>query len=149
MTIVFTIEAVMKIIYLGFIGHEKSYLRHISNVMDFVIVVAALISLFFGAKYEYLKALRVLRILRPLRLITRIEGLKIAIISLYKAMPSIIQLQVVVIFFMYTFAILLTMLLSGKLYSCDLEHTSLTSLQKIDLIRTKWDCLNYGGTWVN
>ena len=50
---------------------------------------------------------------------------------------------------MYTFGIFMTTLLSGKLYSCQLEHTSLTSLQKIDLIKTKWDCLSYGGEWEN
>ena len=50
---------------------------------------------------------------------------------------------------MYTFAILLTMFFSGKLFKCDLEHTQLSSLQKLDLIKTKWDCVNYGGLWKN
>ena len=50
---------------------------------------------------------------------------------------------------MYTFAILLTMFFSGKLYQCILEHTDFTSLQKLDLIKTKWDCINYGGQWKN
>ena len=117
--------------------------------MDFLIVVAALFSLCFGESYKFLKALRILRILRPLRLISRIEGLKISIISLYKALPSIFQLLMVVLFFMYSFATLLTVFFSGKLFTCHLEHTQLSSQQKLDLIETKWDCLNYGGSWRN
>lgn len=149
MTIIFTLEAILKIIAFGFVIHRKSYLRKPSNQMDFVIVLAALFSLTFGESFKFLKALRILRILRPLRLISRIEGLKISIISLYQALPSIFQLQMIVMFFMYSFATVLTVFLSGKLYACDLEHTVLSREQKHGLIRTKWDCLNYGGSWIN
>ena len=46
---------------------------------------------------------------------------------------------------MYTFAILLTTLFSGKNHTCVSDHLSLSSAE--DLIKNKWDCINYGGEW--
>ena len=37
---------------------------------------------------------------------------------------------------------------SGKFHDCYSEHLGLTSHQMGKLIRTKWDCLNYGGEWI-
>ena len=42
----------------------------------------------------------------------------------------------------------MTTLLSGKLYSCDLGHSMLTYAQQAQ-VATKWQCLNYGGEWIN
>ena len=93
MTVVFTLEATLKVIALGFLINGKpSYLRSVWNMLDFTIVLAALTSLMIEADLGFIKALRILRILRPLRLVTRIEGLKIAVVSLFKALPSILQL---------------------------------------------------------
>ena len=148
MTIIFTLEAVLKIISGGFLFNSKqSYLRSVWNILDFTIVVSAILNLALQTKLSFIKALRVLRILRPLRLITRLEGLRIAVISLFRALPRIFQLQVVVLFFMYIAAVLMTIFLSGKLYYCELSHTTLSEWQKLELIRDKWDCLNYGGSW--
>ena len=114
MTFIFTCEAVLKIIAYGFLFNGKeSYMKSAWNVLDFTIVVSALISLAFDYDLQFLKALRILRVLRPLRLIKRVPGLKIAILSLFNALPSILKLLVVVLFFMYSFAILLTTFLSG------------------------------------
>lgn len=50
MTIIFTIEALIKIIAFGLIFNgKKSYLMSAWNVMDFIIVLSALISLAFSA----------------------------------------------------------------------------------------------------
>lgn len=90
MTIIFTIEALIKIIAFGLIFNgKKSYLMSAWNVMDFIIVLSALISLAFSADLQFFKALRILRVLRPLRLIKRIEGLRISILALFYALPSI------------------------------------------------------------
>ena len=35
----FLVEALLKIIAMGFVGHKKAYLRDLWNVLDFVIVV--------------------------------------------------------------------------------------------------------------
>ena len=110
----------------------------------------SVLSLFLDQKMSFFKVLRVLRVLRPLRLITRVKGLRTVITTLFHALPEIFSLQLVVFFFTYFFAILMTTLFSGKLHKCELEHISgLSRLQKLDLVQTKWDCLNYGGEWLN
>jgi len=87
-TLIFCLEALMKIITFGFIlNGKKSYILNSWNVLDFMIVAFSVFSLSFDANLSFIKVLRVARILRPLRLIQKAEGLKIAILSLYKAIP--------------------------------------------------------------
>ena len=80
MTIVFSIEALLKIISSGFLlNGKRSYLRDPWNMLDFLIVVLSIVSLNITADISFVKVLRVARILRPLRLIQHAESLKIAI----------------------------------------------------------------------
>ena len=130
MTVIFATEALLKIITLGFfINGKESYLRSSWNILDFVIVIFAVVSQTVDANISFIKVLRVARILRPLRLISRAQGLKIAVKSLFKAFPQIIRLQIVVLFVIFMISILMTTLLSGKFHRCDLEHTSLSPKQ--------------------
>lgn len=92
-TTIFTIEALLKIIALGFMCNGKySYMRDLWNVLDFIIVFFSLISLGIDSGLSVVKVLRVARILRPLRLIQRAEGLKIATMAFFKAIPEIMSL---------------------------------------------------------
>lgn len=92
-TSIFTLEAALKIIALGFMCNGKrSYLRDAWNVLDFIIVLFSLISLGVDADLSVIKVLRVARILRPLRLIQRAEGLKISTMAFFKAIPEIASL---------------------------------------------------------
>jgi hypothetical protein len=59
-----------------------------------------------------------LRVLRPLRMISRNEGLKIAVISLINAVPSIINALVIALLFFLLFAIFGTTYFKGKFYYC-------------------------------
>ena len=147
-TSIFTVEAVLKIIVFGFYFNKKqSYLKDAWNVLDFIIVVSGIITLTSSSDIGFFKVLRILRVLRPLRLIKRIKGLKLVIQTLFLALPRIINLQLVVLFFMYTFAILLTTLFSGMAHHCKFDHLPLSISQKEELIVTKFDCINYGGEW--
>ena len=70
MTVVFSLEAVLKIITSGFLFNgKKSYLLDTWNMLDFIIVVLSIVSLNITADISFVKVLRVARILRPLRLI--------------------------------------------------------------------------------
>lgn len=127
MTTIFCLEAILKIVSHGFIlNGRKSYLRDGWNMLDFFIVALSVVSLSVDANLSFIKVLRVARILRPLRLIQKAQGLKIAIQSLFKALPQIMSLQIVVMFVIFMISILLTTLLSGKFFSCDLSHTPLS-----------------------
>ena len=132
MTVAFTFEAVVTIIAKGFLFAGKtSYIRDPWNILDFIIVVAALMGAIAGdtIKISFIKSLRILKVLRPLRAIGKLDGLKIAIMSLGGSIPSIVSLQVIVLFFVFLFAILQTTIFSGMFYSCDVEHLSLTQKQ--------------------
>lgn len=151
MTAVFTFEAVVKIIAWGFAcAGRKSYIREAWNILDFLIVFSALLGVIAGDAIDvgFIKALRILKILRPLRLIAKNPGLKVAIISLGRSIPNIVRLQVIVIFFVFLFAILQTTLFSGMFYSCNTDHLNLSTKQTITNVETMWDCLNYGGEWI-
>ena len=151
MTVVFTFEAVVKIIAFGFaFAGKNSYIREPWNILDFVIVASALLGVIAGdsIKISFIKALRILKILRPLRLIARNKGLKVAIVSLGRSIPNIVRLQVIVLFFVFLFAILQTTILSGSFYRCSTDHLSLSMKQQLAYITKMEDCYNYGGEWV-
>nr|VZI49794.1 unnamed protein product [Spirometra erinaceieuropaei] len=88
-TCVFTIEMILKLIDLGVVMHPHSYFRDLWNIVDAVVVLAALVALFsrqtdstgIGRKTSSknlgtIKSLRVLRVLRPLKTIRRVPKLK-------------------------------------------------------------------------
>jgi hypothetical protein len=128
MTGSFCIEALLKIITYGFVINGKdSYIREPWNILDFVIVLSALTGIIAGDSIDisFIKSLRILRILRPLRLIARNEGLKVAITSLFNSIPSIINLQIIVLFFIFLFAILQTTLFTGSFNTCHVDHLEL------------------------
>ena len=150
MTSAFTFEMVVKIIAKGFaFAGSESYIRGPWNILDFIIVSSALLSILAtDLNIEFFKSLRILRILRPLRIIARDKGLKIAIAALGASLPNIFNLQVITLFFVFLFAILQTTLLSGAFYSCNTDNLALTMKQQTQNIETMWDCLNYGGEWI-
>lgn len=150
MTSAFTFEMVVKIIAFGFaFAGRNSYIRGPWNILDFVIVTSALLSILAqDLNIGFFKSLRILRILRPLRIIARDKGLKIAISALGASLPNIFNLQVITLFFVFLFAILQTTLFSGAFYSCNTDNLALTMRQQKENIHTMWDCLNYGGEWI-
>ena len=80
-TIIFTIEAALKIVSYGFIknGHA-SYLRDIGNLIDFLIVVLSIVNLIpMSVNLNVIKGIRLMKVIRPLRVINRNSGLKLAV----------------------------------------------------------------------
>ena len=105
----FIIEAVVKIIALGFCASKGTYLRSAWNVIDFAIVVAALLqfwSNFIGLSSFSLRSLRMLRILRPLRTIETIPSLRKQVQALLKSVAGLINVAVFLIFLFALFAIM-------------------------------------------
>ena len=152
LTTIFTLEAIINIILLGFFCNGKtSYARDPWNVMDLLIVFFSLLTVIIestdnATDLSILKIFRMLRVLRPLRVLKRNLGLKLQVISLMNSIPGIANLLVISMLILMIFGIQSVGLLKGKLYICDIngipEYAS-------DTIQTKWDCLDYGGEWVN
>lgn len=130
MTCAFTFEMVVKILAWGFACAGKdSYIREPWNILDFLIVLSALMGVIAGdsIKISFFKALRILKVLRPLRVIARNKSLKIAIVALGSSLPNIVNLQVIVLFFVFLFAILQTTILSGQFNACHTDHLEMST----------------------
>lgn len=121
MTVIFTVELILKNIAFGFIVNGKnSYIRNPWNIIDFIIVLFSLISLFAqgGVDLSIFKVLRLLRVLRPLRMISRNEGLKISVQALLMAIPNIINVSIISFLFFLIFGIIGVNYFKGTFYSC-------------------------------
>ena len=119
-TAIFCMEAVLKIVVSGFIiNGQDSYLRVSWNIMDFIIVIFSIISILLSdLNIQFIKVIRMLRVLRPLRMISRNEGLKLAVLSLINAVPSIINALVISLLFYILFGIFATNFFKGTFFYC-------------------------------
>jgi voltage-dependent calcium channel T type alpha-1G len=110
-TICFIVEAGMKILSLGLLFNgTNSYLRSISNCSDFLIVAMSSLDLFMSSSNSSVslstfKVIRILRILRPLKIISRSEGLSLAMNSLINSLPSLLNLQIIIFIVFLLFGI--------------------------------------------
>jgi len=105
-TVIFTIEAMIKIIATGFLFNgPKSYMLLSTNVLDFIIVVPSVLSLIFDAQLDIFKIIRMIRLMRPLRFIGRNDNLKESLKAILQSLPSIGSLLAIVMFVMFIAAI--------------------------------------------
>ena len=86
------------------------------------------------------------RLLRPLRIISKNEGLRIAVKSLVQAIPSMLNIVIIMILFFVCFGIIAISFFKGKYFYCDQTAMAFTIT---DTLSHKWDCLNTGGQWIN
>ena len=139
MTGAFTFELCLKIFVYGLLlTGPNAYLKQGWNCLDFVIVLSALFGLNPNAtkSLKSLKTLRILRVLIPLKLASKNKGLKVAITALFKSLPAIGNLQLIIFFFLFLFGILHTTLFAGQFWSCTFDHVSLSYQQSNVLIKS-------------
>ena len=93
---------------------KNSYIKSPWNILDFVIVVSAIASIIFiDVDLGFIKSLRVLRVLRPLRLIAKNKGLKLAVITIFRSLPPISNLLLIMWFCLFLISILSLTLFAG------------------------------------
>ena len=83
---IFTVEAILKIMAMGFCMHKNSYLRDPWNWLDFLVVLTAVVE---DLKFSFVNvnSLKILRVLRPLRSINAFPSMKRLISSLLASLP--------------------------------------------------------------
>ena len=98
-TFVFFSEALAKIIAYGFLFNGKdSYLYKPDNLLDFVILIFSILAMSpLSNDFRAFKAFRVLRI------ISRNEGLTVAVRALWRGLPNIINVSLIMILFLLIF----------------------------------------------
>ena len=147
MTCIFFIEVLMKIIAFGFLFNGRaSYMRLGWNIMDILIVIISIVSLFGSESLKVFKVLRLFRVLRPLRVISRNEGLKLAVQTIIMAIPNLFNLLIVQLVFYLLFGIFCVSFLKGSFHYCYVDH--IPGVHSNDIL-TKFDCLSNGGVWLN
>ena len=87
-----------------------------------------------------------LRVLRPLRMIARNPGMSIVVKSILNAISDIFNVMVVSLLFLVLFGILGTNLYKGSFYYCLTDNVPPRFHGRI---RDKFDCLDFGGDWIN
>lgn len=117
---IFVFECAAKITAFGFFLHRGSYLRDWWNVLDFLIVVVAVLSWAIGDQVDisFLRVFRTFRALRPLRVINRNQGLKMVVLTLLESLKGIFNVALITLLIWFIFAILGTQLFGGALYFC-------------------------------
>ena len=102
--VIFITECFLKIISMGLIMHKKSYLRDGWNILDFVVVVSAIMELI--PSFKGVRSLRVLRGLRPLRSINAVESMKRLVKVLVNSLPSLANVAALLFFIILLFGII-------------------------------------------
>jgi hypothetical protein len=118
----YTFEMIVKITALGFILNEGAYLRDAWNILDFVIVMSAYLTIFQdineiisngGTKSQptydaggaeaglSLNSLRSFRVLRPLRAISSIKGLQMLVTAVMNSF-GLLKDTILVLFAFFT-----------------------------------------------
>ena len=103
-SIIFGVEATLKITGLGVYGASTAYFRDRWNLLDFVVTVEGILSLALSASSS-ITGFRLLRILRPLRTISQLKGLKLVITALGRSLPMLCSIVVIAAFFLLIFGI--------------------------------------------
>jgi hypothetical protein len=102
-TLFFTFECCVKILSMGIIVGNESYLRDGWNWLDFTVVVTALLQSLPG--FGNVSAIRTFRLFRPLRSLSAIPTMKILVNTLLNSVSQLSNILVLDTFFILTFAI--------------------------------------------
>ena len=127
--IIFLLEAIFKIIAMGIVLDEGSYLRDNWNKIDIIIVICSffdfhtLFTKYIGdgnssSSLKFLKVLRLLRTLRPLRFISHNLQLKLIITSLFESILPIVTALCIVIIVFYVFSIVGINIFYSSFHNC-------------------------------
>nr|KAF6396282.1 calcium voltage-gated channel subunit alpha1 E [Rousettus aegyptiacus] len=123
---VFTFEMVIKMVDQGLILQDGSYFRDLWNILDFIVVVGALVAFALanalgsnkGRDIKTIKSLRVLRVLRPLKTIKRLPKLKAVFDCVVTSLKNVFNILIVYKLFMFIFAVIAVQLFKGKFFYC-------------------------------
>lgn len=97
-------------------------MRESWNILDFIIVITSILNWIVdhlsNVSIGFLRGFRALRALRPLRMVSKNEGMKLVVNALLTAIPSLVNVMLVCLLFLFVFAILGIQLLKGAMGSC-------------------------------
>lgn len=113
---IFIFECILKIMAKGFVVHKNSYLRDAWNIIDFVVVLTAVLEFMPIGSKASLRGIRSIRAIRPLRSINAIPSMKKLVKILLKSIPNLFNVVMLLTFMIMMFGILGLHFFSGNLY---------------------------------
>ena len=113
-TVIYTIEAILKILARGFILEKFSFLRDAWNWLDFIVIVQAYATIFINSLGN-LSVLRTLRVLRALKTVAIVPGLKTIVDSLIQSVVRLRDVMILTLFVLSVFALVGLQLYMGVL----------------------------------
>lgn len=118
----FIVEMCVKIIAMGLVMDNGSYLEDSWNQLDFFIVMSSIADMSLtGFDLPFIRILRMLRVLRPLRFISRNVGLRMIVVALLDSVSHIFNVLIVVAMVYLIFAILGVNFMMGHFFYCSID----------------------------
>jgi hypothetical protein len=118
----FICEMTVKVIAMGLVMDEGSYLLDSWNQLDFFIVASSIADMSLqGFELPFIRILRMLRVLRPLRFISRNVGLRMIVVALLDSVGHIFNVSIVLAMVYLVFAILGVNFMMGTFFYCSID----------------------------
>lgn len=137
--ILFLFEMMIKMIAMGLIMDNGSYLRESWNRLDCFIVITSMMDMTLnGLDIGIIKIFRMLRVLRPLRFINHNVNLRMVVVALLDSMSSILNVVVVIAVVYLIFAILGVNFFGGRLMYCSIDMYRVQTEEECLLLLGKW-----------
>lgn len=112
LTVIFTMECVLKVLAMGFLFGKNSYLTDPWNMLDFFVVTTGVLGMLTGG--GNISVLRTIRILRPLRTINSIPEMKVLTVSILASIPMLVDIFVLILMFILIFALVGAQIYGGN-----------------------------------
>ncbi|EPQ04076.1 Sodium channel protein type 10 subunit alpha [Myotis brandtii] len=112
-TVIYTFEALIKIVAGGFCLNEFTYLRDPWNWLDFSVITLAYISTM--TDLQGISGLRTFRVLRALKTVSVIPGLKVIVGALIHSVKKLADVTILTVFCLGVFALVGLQLFKGNL----------------------------------
>ena len=113
--VIFTLEALVKIVAMGFLIGEDCYLRHYWNMLDFIVVVAGLIDLISSSAGAALSPLRLIRTLQPLRALNKFRSGRLVLETLGASLPLLMDVVLFMLWFVVAMTVMGVMFFGGTM----------------------------------
>ena len=136
---IFIIEALIKIISLGFLFNKGAYLRDILNIIDFFCIIIGIIDFFRDdERFCYLRAFISLRLILLIRVIFKLDYLYLLTRTILKSVPSLTNILCLGLLFYFIFALIGVHYFKDDLnYICTIDY----------LIKNESECKEKLGKW--
>lgn len=144
-SVLFCLEATLKIIALGFVMSRGSYLRDPWNMLDFGIAILSVLSAFL-TNTVYFNGVRALRALRALKLISNFESTRTVMAAILRSLRAVFGVGLFGLLLFSMFAIIGVQFFGGSFRSCLLPSSDGPVLLELN----EDECTNTtGAVWHN